>query len=162
MGTESPSASRHSTKSCQIDPSLLIYGWTFTLQGAAGYCPTILLLKSAKMGICVPSIGVIREICTRNRPVSETKFLDDFSPGPFVLLLKGMTIDPVSTPDLYLHPLNQGGGGVERGEKTPTPENSALVKKNGPFYKRADFVLTKDQNGLTTDIFVVKCTRRVL
>ena len=39
-----------------------------------------------------------REICTRNRPLSETKFLDDFctppsSPGPFVLLLNQGAVD---------------------------------------------------------------------
>ena len=41
-------------------------------QGAAGYCPKLLLLKRTKMVLCH------REICTRNRPVSETKFLHDF------------------------------------------------------------------------------------
>ena len=60
-------------------------------QRAAGYCPKILLLKRAKMVLC-PFHRSHREICTQNRPVSETKFLDDFlgplSPGPFVLLLK--------------------------------------------------------------------------
>ena len=60
-------------------------------QGAAGYCPKILLLQKAKMVLC-PFRRSRREICTRNRPISETNFLDDFwgapfSPGLFVLLL---------------------------------------------------------------------------
>ena len=41
-------------------------------QGAAGYCPKILLLKGPFFH------RSHREICTRNRPVPETKFLDDF------------------------------------------------------------------------------------
>ena len=52
-------------------------------QGAAGYCPQILLLKRAKMVLC-PFYRSHREICTRNRTVSETKFLDDFW-GPLSL-----------------------------------------------------------------------------
>ena len=52
-------------------------------QGATGYCPTILLLKRAKMVLC-PFHRSHREICTRNRPVSEMKFLDDFW-GPLSL-----------------------------------------------------------------------------
>ena len=60
-------------------------------EGAAGYCLKILLAKGAKMVFCSFHRSH-REICTRNRPLSETKFLDDFwgapsSPGPFVLLL---------------------------------------------------------------------------
>ena len=51
-------------------------------QGAAGYCPKILLLKGAKMVLC-PFHRSHREICTRNQPVSETKFLDEFW-GPFL------------------------------------------------------------------------------
>ena len=46
-------------------------------QGAAGYCPKTLLLRRAKMVLC-PFHWSHREICTRNRPISETKFLDDF------------------------------------------------------------------------------------
>ena len=41
---------------------------------------------------------------------------------------------------------------LERGEKTPTPKISALLRKQ-PVLLRANFVLTKDRNGLTTDIF---------
>ena len=60
-------------------------------KGATGYRPKILLLRRAKMVLC-PFHRSHREICTQNRPVSETKFLDDFwgapsSPGPFSLLL---------------------------------------------------------------------------
>ena len=51
-------------------------------QGAAGYFPKILLLKSAKMVLC-PFQRSHREICTRNRPVSETKFWM-ISGGPFL------------------------------------------------------------------------------
>ena len=51
-------------------------------QGAAGFCPRILLLKRAKTVLC-PFHRSHREICTRSRPVSETKFLDDFC-GPFL------------------------------------------------------------------------------
>ena len=50
---------------------------------------------------------------------------------------------------------------VERGEKTPTPKISALLRKR-PVALRAKFVLTKTENGLTTDIFVAKCTGRGL
>ena len=50
---------------------------------------------------------------------------------------------------------------VERGEKTPTPKISALLRKQ-PVVLRANFVLSKDQNSLTTDIVVVKCTGRGL
>ena len=52
-------------------------------QGAAGYCPKILLLKRAKMVLC-PFHRSHREICARNRPVSETKFLLMISGGPFL------------------------------------------------------------------------------
>ena len=45
-----------------------------------------LLLKEAKMVLCSFHRSH-SEICTRNWPLSETKFLDKFSPGPFVLLL---------------------------------------------------------------------------
>ena len=45
--------------------------------------PKILLLKGAKMVLC-PFHRSHREIWTRNRPVSETKFLDDFW-GPLSL-----------------------------------------------------------------------------
>ena len=60
-------------------------------QGAAGYCHKILLLKRAKMVLC-PFHRSHREISTRDRPVSETKFLDAFwgplsLPAPFGLLL---------------------------------------------------------------------------
>ena len=41
------------------------------------YCRKILLLRRVKMVLC-PFHGSHREIRTRNRPVSETKFLDDF------------------------------------------------------------------------------------
>ena len=52
-------------------------------KGPPGYCPKILLLKRAKMVLC-PIHRSHREICTRNRPVSETKFLGDFW-GPLSL-----------------------------------------------------------------------------
>ena len=42
-------------------------------QGAAGCCPKTLLLKRAKMVLC-PFHRSHREICTRNRPVSQTIF----------------------------------------------------------------------------------------
>ena len=63
--------------------------------GAAGYCPKILLLKRAKM-VC-PFHRSHREICTRNRPVSETKFLLMISGGPslsrpFILLLNSALV----------------------------------------------------------------------
>ena len=52
--------------------------------------------KKDEMVLC-PFHRTHREICTRNRPISETKFLDDFwgphfSPGPFVLLLNVLTV----------------------------------------------------------------------
>ena len=50
---------------------------------------------------------------------------------------------------------------IERGEKTPTPKISALLRKR-PVLLRANFVLTKDRKRLTTDIFVVKYTGRGL
>ena len=47
--------------------------------------------KKGQNSVCPFHDRSHREICTRNRPVSETKFLDDsggpFSPGPFGLLL---------------------------------------------------------------------------
>ena len=52
-------------------------------EGAAAYCPKILLPKRAKMLLC-SFYRSYREICTRNRPLSETKFLDDFW-GPLPL-----------------------------------------------------------------------------
>ena len=60
-------------------------------QGAAGYCPKILLPKRAKMVFCSlhRSHG---EICTRNVPLSETKFLDDFW-GPLSLPAPLFTVD---------------------------------------------------------------------
>ena len=57
--------------------------------------------------------------------------------------------------------LNVRASCIERGEKTPTPKISALLRKR-PVLLRANFVLTKDRNGLTMDIFVAKCTRRGL
>ena len=42
-------------------------------KGATGYCPKILLLKSAKVVLCSFHRSH-REICTRNRPLSETNF----------------------------------------------------------------------------------------
>ena len=48
-------------------------------QGAAGYCPKILLLKRAKM-VVLPFHRSHRQICTWNRPVSETMI----SAGPFL------------------------------------------------------------------------------
>ena len=60
-------------------------------QGAAGYCPKILLLQRTKMVLC-PFHRSHREICTRNWPVFRDEisgwFLGaPFSPGPFLLLL---------------------------------------------------------------------------
>ena len=49
-------------------------------QGAAGYCPKILL---GQIG-ALPFHRSRRDICTRNRPVSETKFLLMISGGPFL------------------------------------------------------------------------------
>ena len=49
--------------------------------GAAGYCPKFLLPKRAKMVLC-SFLQSHRKICTRNRPLSETKFLEDFAPKP--------------------------------------------------------------------------------
>ena len=46
-------------------------------RGPQDIAPKILVLKRAKMVLC-PFHRSHREICTRNRPVSETKFLDDF------------------------------------------------------------------------------------
>ena len=59
-------------------------------EGAARYCPKILHPKRAKMVLCSFHRSH-REIRTRNRPFSETKFLGaPSSPGPFVsLLIKG-------------------------------------------------------------------------
>ena len=51
--------------------------------GAAGYCPKILRPKRAKMVLCSFHRSD-RKICTRNRPLSETNFLDDFW-GPLPL-----------------------------------------------------------------------------
>ena len=51
-------------------------------QGAAGHCPKILLLRRAKMVLC-SSHRSHREICTRNRPVSEINFWM-ISGGPFL------------------------------------------------------------------------------
>ena len=45
--------------------------------GAARYCPKILLPKRAKIVLCSFRRSH-REICTRNRLLSETKFPDDF------------------------------------------------------------------------------------
>ena len=50
---------------------------------------------------------------------------------------------------------------IERGEETPTPKISALLRKR-PVLLRPNFVLTKDRKRLTTDIFVVKYTGRDL
>ena len=50
---------------------------------------------------------------------------------------------------------------IVRREKTPTPKISALLRKR-PFLLRANFVLTKDRNGLTTDILVAKRAGRGL
>ena len=51
--------------------------------GAAGYCPKLLLPKRAKMVLCSFHRSH-REICTRNRPLSETKFLLMISGGAFL------------------------------------------------------------------------------
>ena len=54
-------------------------------QGAAGYFPKILLLKRAVLWCSVPSIRVIGKSALEiGRPVSETKFLEDFC-GPLSL-----------------------------------------------------------------------------
>ena len=53
-------------------------------EGAAGYCPKIVLPKKGHFMVLCPFHRSHREICTRNRPVSETKFLDDFW-GPLSL-----------------------------------------------------------------------------
>ena len=50
---------------------------------------------------------------------------------------------------------------VERGEKTPTPKISALLRKP-PVLLRATFVLTKDRKRPYYRHFVVKCTGRGL
>ena len=56
-------------------------------EGAAGYCPKILLPTRAKMVLCSFHRSH-RGICSRNRPLSETKFLDDFwGPLPLAALL---------------------------------------------------------------------------
>ena len=52
-------------------------------EGAAGYCPKILLPKRATMVLCSFHRSH-KEICTRNRPLSETNFVDDFW-GPLPL-----------------------------------------------------------------------------
>ena len=52
-------------------------------QVAARYFPKILLLKRAQMALC-PFHRSHGDFCARNRPVSETKFLDDFW-GPLSL-----------------------------------------------------------------------------
>ena len=49
----------------------------------------------------------------------------------------------------------------ERGEKTPTPKISALLRKR-PVLLRANFVLTKDRKRLLRTFFVVKYTGRGL
>ena len=50
---------------------------------------------------------------------------------------------------------------IGREENTPTPKISALLRKR-PFLLRANLSLLRTENGLTTDIFVVKCTGRGL
>ena len=74
---------------------------------AAGYCPKILLLKRATMVLWLFHRSH-KEICTQNRPVSETKFLKaPFSPGPFVLMLKK------GVPDTPAHSRGSGHSRVE-------------------------------------------------
>ena len=65
-------------------------------EGAAGYCPKILLPKGPKC-CSVLSIGVIREICTWNRPLSESEISGWFlvapsSPGPLCFAAERRTI----------------------------------------------------------------------
>ena len=56
---------------------------TTFIVGAAGDCPNNPSPKKGQNGVC-PFHRSHREIYTRNRPVSETKFLDDFW-GPLSL-----------------------------------------------------------------------------
>ena len=53
-------------------------------EGAARYRPKILLPRRAKKSALFSPQESYREICSRNRPLSETKFLDDFW-GPLSL-----------------------------------------------------------------------------
>ena len=46
----------------------------------------------------------------------------------------------------------------ERGEKTPHPQDFSLTKKTARFIKGRFLSLLRTENGLTTDIFVVKYT----
>ena len=77
--------------------------------GAAGYFPKILLLKRATMVLC-PFHRSHREICTRNRPISETKFLDDFWCQVATLALYSMycpeieSLLPLDTVNLFSEP----------------------------------------------------------
>ena len=50
----------------------------------------------------------------------------------------------------------------EGGGKDPHPQDFGLTKRKLPILLRANLVLTKDRNGLTTDIFVVRYTGRGL
>ena len=52
-------------------------------EGAAGYCPKILLPKRATMVLCSFLWSHTGKFALENRPLSETKFLDDFW-GPFL------------------------------------------------------------------------------
>ena len=49
-----------------------------------------------------------------------------------------------------------------RGEKTPTPKISALLRKRPVLLSGPISSLLRSENGLTMDIFVVKCTGRGL
>ena len=77
-------------------------------KGPAGYCPKILLPNRAKMVLC-SFHRRDREICTRNRPLSEAKFLDDFW-GPLPLPAPWFTAD-----------INQRISGTGKGKPARNP-----------------------------------------
>ena len=51
---------------------------------------------------------------------------------------------------------------IEKGGKGPHPQDFGLTKKTARFTKGQFSSLLRTENGLTTDIFVVKCTGRGL
>ena len=69
------------------------------------------------------------------------------------LACRGLRVGP------SLKAFSRKGG---RGEKTPTPKISALLRKRPVLLSGPISSLLRTENGFTTDIFVVKCTGRGL
>ena len=123
--------------------------------GAARYCPTILLPKRVKMVLCSFHRSH-RDVCTRDQPLSKTKFLDAFwgalpLPAPLVycwpfeisrFLTVGCTdLHRNGTPSL-----------ISRIKFSPPPPTSEFLSKDFPSATRSRTEILTKENLVGTKI----------